>query len=135
MDEAASGGHTPGSAADCAAVKGSAPGQAAASAAAAVPVPDLPVLVDGDLGLVQVRGREIRLKPMEFKLLSYLMEHRNRALSKGELFRSVWGDVITGDGTLNVHIRHLREKIEEDANNPRWILTVWGTGYVFKDGV
>jgi two-component system response regulator RegX3 len=48
------------------------------------------------------------------------------------LFEKVWGDAITGDGTLNVHIRKLREKIEDNPNEPRYIKTIWGTGYVFE---
>lgn len=90
-------------------------------------------VIDAGLYRVRVHGEEIRLKPLEFKLLFYLMEHKNRVVTKDELFRNVWGDVITGDGTLNVHIRHLREKIEENPNEPVYIKTVWGTGYVFED--
>ena len=77
-------------------------------------------------------NREIKLKAMEYKLLTYLAEHKNRTITKVELFQKVWGDAITGDGTLNVHIRRLREKIEEDPNEPCYIKTVWGTGYVFE---
>ena len=75
---------------------------------------------------------EIKLKSMEYKLLTYLVQNKNRTISKEELFQKVWGDVITGDGTLNVHIRRLREKIEENPNEPRYIKTIWGTGYVFE---
>ena len=56
---------------------------------------------------------EIKLKAMEYKLLTYLAHNKNRTISKDELFRKVWGDGITGDGTLNVHIRRLREKIDK----------------------
>ena len=75
---------------------------------------------------------EIKLKAMEYKLLAYLAQNKNRTISKEELFQKVWSDAITGDGTLNVHIRRLREKIEENPNEPRFIKTVWGTGYVFE---
>lgn len=74
----------------------------------------------------------IKLKSMEYKLLAYLIKNKNREVSKEELFLKVWQDAITGDGTLNVHIRRLREKIEDDPNNPRYIQTVWGKGYVFE---
>ena len=90
-------------------------------------------IIDAGLGRIRVHGEELRLKPLEFKLLSYLLEHSNRVVTKAELFRNVWGDSITGDGTLNVHIRHLREKIEKDPNDPQYIKTVWGTGYVYED--
>lgn len=82
---------------------------------------------------VMLRGEEVRLKAMEYKLLHHLVSNRNRVVSKEELFTEVWGDTFTGDGTLNVHVRKLREKIEDDPNNPRFIRTVWGTGYVFEE--
>lgn len=92
------------------------------------------VRIDSQLGRVYVRGEEVKLKAMELKLLMYLARNKGKIVSKEELFRNVWGDVFTGDGTLNVHIRHLREKIEEDPKNPKHIITVWGTGYVLEDG-
>jgi two-component system response regulator RegX3 len=75
---------------------------------------------------------EIKLKAMEFKLLVYMAQNKNRIISKEELFKKVWGDVITGDGTLNVHIRRLREKIEKNPDEPCYIKTIWGTGYIFE---
>ncbi len=77
-------------------------------------------------------GKEVKLKAMEYKLLAYLIQNRNRTVSKEELFQKVWGDAITSDGTLNVHIRRVREKIEENPNEPQYIKTLWGTGYVFE---
>jgi len=76
-------------------------------------------------------GQEIELKAMEYKLLAYLAKNKGRTVTKDEIFANVWEDAITGDNTLNVHVRHLREKIEPDANKPRYIKTVWGVGYVF----
>ncbi len=78
-------------------------------------------------------GDEIKLKAMEYKLLVYLVQNKSRVVSKEELFQNVWGSGFTGDGTLNVHIRRLREKIEENPNEPRYIKTVWGKGYSFED--
>jgi len=69
---------------------------------------------------------------MEYKLLAYLVGNKNRAVTKDEIFRKVWEDSITSDNTLNVHIRHLREKIEENPNKPDYIKTIWGTGYIFE---
>lgn len=89
--------------------------------------------LDFRAGRVTVDGRQVRLKAQEYKLLCYLVQNRGRVLPKEELFREVWGDAITGDGTLNVHIRHLREKIEKDPNAPALIQTVWGVGYVFEE--
>jgi len=78
-------------------------------------------------------GKEIELTIMESKLLLYLAKNNNRIVTKDELFKNVWEDSITGDNTLNVHIRHLREKIESDPNKPRSIKTVWGVGYIFSE--
>jgi len=83
---------------------------------------------------VFVGGNKIELKAMEYKLLAYLAKNEGRTISKDELFRKVWEDSITGDNTLNVHIRHLREKIESNPNEPKYIKTVWGTGYTFTGG-
>lgn len=76
--------------------------------------------------------KPIKLKEMEFRLLSYLVENKNRVVSKDELFSKVWNDNFVGEGTLTVHIRHLREKIEAVPNEPQYIKTVWGVGYVFE---
>lgn len=77
-------------------------------------------------------GKEISLKYKEFKLLKCLFEHRNTIVTKEMLFDTVWGDRFFSDGTLNVHIRRLREKLEENPNEPKLIQTVWGTGYLLK---
>lgn len=81
---------------------------------------------------VFVNEQKIELKTMEYKLLVYLVKNKNRIVTKDEIFKNVWEDSITTDNTLNVHIRHLREKIEKDPNEPRYIKTVWGTGYKFE---
>lgn len=75
---------------------------------------------------------DIALKGMEYKLLCYFVKNKNRVITKEELFHKVWGDSVTGDGTLNVHIRKLREKIEVNPNDPGFIKTIWGTGYIFE---
>ncbi|MDR1422330.1 MAG: response regulator transcription factor [Coriobacteriales bacterium] len=89
--------------------------------------------VDGQAALL--KGQRIELRTMEFKLLRYLVKNKGRVIGKEELFRKVWEDSITGDNTLNVHIRRIREKLEDDPNSPKLIKTVWGNGYVFKDHV
>ena len=71
---------------------------------------------------------------MEKKLLFYLLKNQGRTISKEELFQNVWQDSITGDNTLNVHIRRLREKIEIDPNEPQVLRTVWGIGYILTLG-
>lgn len=91
------------------------------------------VEVDLDKSSVKVNNEEVKFKGMEYKLLVYMLKNKNKVITKDELFKNVWGDIITGDNTLNVHIRYLREKIEENPNNPKYIQTVWGRGYIFKD--
>jgi len=81
-----------------------------------------------------LHGEIKKLKALEFKLLAYLVENRDRVVGKRELFEKVWEDKFTGDGTLNVHIRRIREVIEPDANDPKYIVTVWGEGYRFDGG-
>lgn len=83
---------------------------------------------------VNVNGSTVKLTSLEFKLLVYLMENKDKVVSKQELFEKVWEDKFTGDGTLNVHIRRIREAIEPDPNKPKYILTVWGDGYKFTGG-
>ena len=79
------------------------------------------------------RGSEtVKLKPLEYKLLLYLIDNQGNCIAKEELLEKVWGDTFIGEGTLSVHIRHLREKLEETPNNPRFIKTVWGSGYIFE---
>ncbi len=80
------------------------------------------------------RGREIPLKAKEFALLKCLYEHRGSIVTKEKIFERVWGDAFYSDGTLNVHIRKLREKLEENPNEPKLIKTVWGTGYILEYG-
>lgn len=79
-----------------------------------------------------VEGKTVQLKSKEFQLLSCLYSHKNTIVSKEQLFNEVWGDSFYSDSTLNVHIRRLREKIESDPNEPSFIKTVWGTGYILE---
>ncbi|WP_040948238.1 response regulator transcription factor [Gorillibacterium massiliense] len=92
-----------------------------------------PVKIDPVLCRVRMNGEEVKLKSLEYKLLHYLAVNKNRIIPKEELFQNVWGDSFVGDGTLNVHIRHLREKLEDLPHEPRYIKTVWGRGYVLED--
>ena len=88
--------------------------------------------IDCDSGRVSRAGEPVKLKPLELKLLLYLYENQGRRITKDELLEKVWGDTFIGEGTLSVHIRHLREKLEEDPKNPRYFKTMWGSGYMFE---
>lgn len=81
---------------------------------------------------VWIKGREIGLKAKEFALLKCLYDNKNKIVAKEKIFDTVWGDAFYSDGTLNVHIRKLREKLEENPNEPELIKTIWGTGYMLK---
>lgn len=81
---------------------------------------------------VYVDNNLVKLTSLEYKLLIYLINNSNRLITKEELFDNVWKDKWTGDGTLNVHIRKIREAIEVDPNNPKYIITVWKEGYRFE---
>lgn len=88
--------------------------------------------IDVDAMKVYVNDKDAGFKTKEFKLLLYLYENKNRVISKDELFANIWGDSFFSDGTLNVHIRKIREKIETNPNAPIYIKTIWGTGYMFE---
>lgn len=100
----------------------------------AVKYADGHLCVDFSARQVLVDKRPVKLTSLEFKLLAYLIQNAGRMISKQELFEKVWADKFTGDGTLNVHIRKIREAIEPEPSNPKYILTVWGDGYRFMGG-
>jgi DNA-binding response OmpR family regulator len=79
-------------------------------------------------------GEPVFLTPTEFRLLRYLVENPRRPISRAALIEAVWGYAgdIGSDRTVDVHIRHLREKLEDDPANPKWIVTVRGMGYKFE---
>ena len=81
---------------------------------------------------VTKNGAPVNLSLREFDLLAYLCEHKNQAMPKEKILTSVWGAFMTSEAsTLTVHIRWLREKLEEDPKNPDYIRTVWKVGYCF----
>ncbi|MBI4858600.1 MAG: response regulator transcription factor [Acetobacterium woodii] len=88
--------------------------------------------IDADAMKVYLNEKDVGFKTKEFKLFQYLYENKNRVIPKDELFAKIWGDAFFSDGTLNVHIRKIREKVEENPNKPRLIKTIWGTGYIFE---
>jgi DNA-binding response OmpR family regulator len=82
---------------------------------------------------VREKGRDIELTPMEFDLLAVLMRHPGRAFSRLELLEQTQGYAYDGyERTVDVHIKNLRKKLEEDSAQPRYVLTVFGVGYRFN---
>ena len=90
-------------------------------------------VIDYEALRVYSNGRDVGLKNKEFKLFIYLYQNKGKVITKDELFAKVWGDEFFSDGTLNVHIRKIREKIENNPNEPDHIKTVWGVGYMFEE--
>ena len=92
--------------------------------------------VEMDLKRLQVyrQGRLVDLTPTEFRLLRYLVANPDRPFSRSQLIEAVWGyeSDIGYDRTVDVHMRHLRKKLEDDPSNPRWLVTVRGIGYKFE---
>ena len=85
--------------------------------------------------LVTVDGEAVSLTPIEYAILKLLLEHPNKVYSSKEIYRIVWQEEPMGnEGAVSVHIRHLREKIEIDPGNPRYIKVVWGQGYKMEGG-
>ncbi|GHO44159.1 response regulator transcription factor [Ktedonospora formicarum] len=92
-----------------------------------------PLRIDEAGRQVHCRGQEIELQPKQFELLTYLVRNRGTVLTRDQLLHNVWGYDYVGDTrTVDVHVRWLREKLEEDPANPKLIQTVRGVGYVFR---
>ncbi|MFC4020322.1 response regulator transcription factor [Micromonospora sp. GCM10011542] len=82
--------------------------------------------------IARLHGRELALTLREFDLLAHLMRHPTRAFRRTELLERVWGWNFGDQSTVTVHVRRLREKIEDDPAEPRRIVTVWGVGYRYE---
>lgn len=112
-------------------------GAAGQYAAAVLPAPAAlsfgDLTIDTGRGEVLREGRALRLKPKEYELLLFLARHRGMVLSRDLILQRVWGwDFVGGSRTVDVHVRWLREKIEDDPARPMRIVTVRGMGYRFE---
>ena len=93
------------------------------------------VLVVGGLELnedtieVRVDGEPVKMTPMEFKILHLLMKHPGRVFSADEIYERVWNEDAISTDTVMVHVRHIREKIEINPKEPKYLKVVWGIGY------
>ncbi len=86
--------------------------------------------LDDEQKTVTCEGERVSVTPKEYDILKLLMENPGRVFSSQEIYQRVWKDIPLGpEGTVAVHIRHLREKIEIDPAEPRYIRVVWGKGY------
>jgi DNA-binding response OmpR family regulator len=88
-----------------------------------------PITVDRTARRATRNGEELALTVRELELLAYLMDHPGIAFNREQLMREVWGWTFGDQSTVTVHVRRLREKVEDDPTNPTLIKTVWGIGY------
>ena len=85
--------------------------------------------LDTESKSVMVDGEAVRLTPLEYKILELLCRHPGRVFSTEEIYRQVWNDDIVSDNAIAVHVRHIREKIEINPKEPRYLYVLWGVGY------
>ena len=98
------------------------------------PLEDGELLIDFDKRAVEIRGEPVRLTYVEFEILAGLAQNPGRVFSRTQLLDRIWGDSAYRDPrTVDVHIRHLREKLEEDPKTPKLLLTMRGVGYRYRD--
>ena len=92
------------------------------------------LVINRDARSVMVDEKPARLTPLEYSILLYLAENRGRVVPVGELFQAVWDEefMASSNNTVMVHIRHLREKLGDDAQSPRFIKNIWGVGYTIE---
>lgn len=92
------------------------------------------IILNDDAKNVTLDGDNVSLTPLEYEILKLLMENAGRVFSSAEIYKRVWNDPSWGaEGTVAVHIRHLREKIEINPAEPRYLKVVWGQGYKISE--
>jgi DNA-binding response OmpR family regulator len=88
------------------------------------------LVINDDLKKVYVDGEEVKLTPMEYNILLLLMKNKGKVFSIAQIYEQIWKEEAIGaDNTVAVHIRHIREKIEINPREPRYLKVVWGVGY------
>ena len=91
--------------------------------------------INDDLKEVTVDGEAVKLTPIEYNILLLLMKNQGRVFSIDQIYESIWNEnAIGADNTVAVHIRHIREKIEINPKEPRYLKVVWGVGYKIEKG-
>ena len=89
------------------------------------------IKVDQDTKTVTIRNKPIKFTPIEYKILVYFIKNAGKVLSSNDIYKEVWNEseAYNIENTIAVHIRHIREKIEKDSREPKYIKVVWGIGY------
>lgn len=94
------------------------------------------LVVNDDLKKVTIDGEEVRLTPIEYNILLLLVKNKGKVFSISQIYEEIWNEEAIGaDNTVAVHIRHIREKIEINPREPRYLKVVWGVGYKIETGV
>lgn len=93
------------------------------------------LVIDDELKQVTIDGEEVKLTPIEYNILLLLMKNPGKVFSINQIYENIWSEEAIGaDNTVAVHIRHIREKIEINPKEPRYIKVVWGVGYKMDKG-
>ena len=88
------------------------------------------LVIDDTQRKVTVEGRNVRLTPIEYKILRLLVQKKGKVFSNSQIYENIWHmQAIGADNTIAVHVRHIREKIEKNPREPRYLKVVWGNGY------
>ena len=87
------------------------------------------LMIDDDRKEVTVDGESVKLTPIEYRILLFLVQNQGRVFSINQIYENIWEEAIAADNTVAVHIRHIREKIEINPKEPRYLKVVWGLGY------
>ena len=88
------------------------------------------LIINDDLKKVTIDGKEIKLTPTEYNILKFLTENKGKVYSIEDIYQKVWkDDYFASDNVIAVHIRHIREKIEINPKEPRYLKVIWGVGY------
>ena len=94
-----------------------------------------PITLDEAEKRVTLDGEDVALTPIEFSILRLLIRHPGRVYSSAQIYEQVWNESAVGaENAVSVHIRHLRQKLEIDPSEPRWLKVVWGLGYKLEGG-
>lgn len=94
------------------------------------------LLINDDLKKVIVDGEEVKLTPIEYNILLLLLKNKGKVYSINQIYENIWNEEAIGaDNTVAVHIRHIREKIEINPKEPRYLKVVWGVGYKIEENL
>ena len=92
------------------------------------------LVINDELKKVTVNGKEIKLTPTEYNILKFLTQNKGKVFSIEEIYRNVWdGECYAAENVIAVHIRHIREKIEINPKEPKYLKVIWGVGYKVED--